>query len=136
GAVLFAASVRRPARDGRPDPLGPRRWLATAVVGLALLLGGNGFVTLAEQRIASGAAALVVASVPILTAVVAASWGAERLTPRHVAGLVLGFGGVAALVVGTGHGRVDPVGVGLVLLATLSWALGSFYSTRAPMPRR
>ena len=107
GLLMLAFTVRRPAPDGRPDPLGRRQWFAASVVGVALLLGGNGLVSVAEERIPSGIAALVVATVPIWTALIAAAWGRERVGGRHAAGLVLGFGGVAALVAGTGSGKVQ-----------------------------
>jgi drug/metabolite transporter (DMT)-like permease len=136
GLVMLAATARRPAPDGLPDPMGRRQWGAAAVVGLALLLGGNGLVSLAEQRIASGVAAVVVATVPIWAALAGAAWGQERVTPRHAVGLLLGFAGVAALVAGTGGGRVDTAGVLMVLAGALSWAGGSVWSRTAPTVRR
>ena len=136
GIVMFLATVRRPAPDGQPDRLGARQWGACAVMGVALLFGGNGLVSVAERRIASGAAAMVVATVPIWTGVLGAAFGAERLRPRVVAGLALGLAGVAVLVVGQGSGRVEPVGVAIVVVAALSWAAGSVYSRSAPLPRR
>jgi len=136
GALLLAYDVRRPAPDGKPDPLGRRQWLAAAVVGLALLLGGNGLVSIAEERIPSGVAALVVGTVPIWAALLGAAWGRERVSLRHGAGLLLGFAGVATLVAGTGSGRVSPTGVLIVLGAALSWAAGSVWSRTAPAARR
>ena len=136
GALMLAFTVRRPAADGRPDPLGPRQWFAGAVIGIALLLGGNGLVSLAEKRIPSGIAALVVATVPIWAALLGAIGGLERITARHAAGLVLGFSGVAALVAGTGSGKVQLTGVLIVLAASLSWAAGSVWSRTAPTVRR
>ena len=136
GLLMLAFAVRRPAANGLPDPLGRREWGAAAVIGVALLLGGNGLVTIAERRIPSGIAALVVATVPIWAAILGALWGHERVTIRHAAGLVLGFAGVAVLVVGTGGGRVDAVGVITVVAAALSWAAGSVWSRTAPTVRR
>ena len=136
GLLMLAISVRRPAPDGRPDPLGKRQWGAAAVVGLALLLGGNGLVSIAEKRIASGVAAVVVATVPIWAAILGAVWGHERISRRQAIGLALGFGGVAALVLGTGGGKVDTVGVLTVVAAALSWAAGSVWSRTAPTVRR
>jgi drug/metabolite transporter (DMT)-like permease len=136
GAVMLAFTVRRPAADGHPDPLGRRQWFAASVVGVALLLGGNGLVSVAEQRIPSGIAALVVATVPIWAALLGAAAGQERVTLRHGLGLLLGFAGVAALVAGTGSGRVEVTGVVLVLAASLSWAAGSVWSRAAPLVRR
>ncbi len=136
GALMLAFTVRRPAADGRPDPLGARQWFAGAVIGVALLLGGNGLVSLAEKRIPSGIAALVVATVPIWAALLGAVSGQERITLRHALGLALGFSGVAALVAGTGSGRVQFTGVLIVLAASLSWAAGSVWSRTAPTVRR
>ena len=136
GAVMLALTVRRPAPDGLPDPLGRRQWFAASVIGIALLLGGNGLVSVAEQRIPSGIAALVVATVPIWAALLGAAMGHERVTLRHGLGLALGFVGVAALVGGTGSGRVQATGVLVVLAASLSWAAGSVWSRTAPTVRR
>jgi drug/metabolite transporter (DMT)-like permease len=136
GLLMLAVSARRPAADGRPDPMGRRQWSSAAVVGLALLLGGNGLVSIAERRIDSGVAAVVVATVPIWAAVFGAISGQEGVGRRHAVGLVLGFAGVAALVVGHGGGRVDALGVLTVLGAALSWAGGSVWSRTAPSMRR
>jgi len=136
GVLMLAFTVRRPAADGRPDPLGRRQWFAASVIGTALLLGGNGLVSIAEKRIPSGIAALVVATVPIWAALLGAAAGQERVTRRHGFGLLLGFAGVAALVAGTGSGRVEVTGVVIVLAASLSWAAGSVWSRTAPLVRR
>lgn len=136
GLLVLGFSVPRPAPDGQPDPLGRRQWTSAAVVGLALLLGGNGLVSIAEERIPSGIAALVVATVPIWTALIGAAAGQERIRWRHALGLVLGFAGVGVLVAGTGGHRVDVAGVLIVLAAALMWAGGSVWSRTAPMVRR
>lgn len=136
GGLMLAVTAGRPPSDGRPDPLGRRQWWSAAVVGVALLLGGNGLVSIAEQRIPSGAAALVVATVPIWAALLGAASGQERVRPRHGAGLALGFGGVAVLVAGAGNGRISAVGVLTVLGAALSWAAGSVWSRTAALARR
>jgi drug/metabolite transporter (DMT)-like permease len=136
GLLMLAFTVRRPAPDGRPDRLGPRQWYASAIIGLALPFGGNGLVSIAEKRIPSGTAAVVLATIPIWAALIAAALGRERLGATHIVGLVLGFTGVAALVVGTGSGRVSLAGTLIVVAAALSWACGSVYSTTAPTARR
>src|SRR4051794_4251559 len=51
GALMYAWAIRRPAAEGEPDPVGVRQWRSCAIVGLALLLGGNGFVILAERSV-------------------------------------------------------------------------------------
>ena len=136
GLLMLAFTARRPAADGKPDPLGWRQCGATAVVGVALLLGGNGLVSIAEKRVASGPAAVIIATVPIWAALIVAVAGRERVGARHAAGLALGFVGVIVLVAGEGGGRLDLIGVLLLLVAALSWASGSVWSRTAPMPRR
>jgi drug/metabolite transporter (DMT)-like permease len=136
GGVMLIVAVRRPAADGRPDPLGSRQWSAAVVLGFALPFGGTGLVSLAEQRIPSGTAALLLATVPIWVALIATGAGRRRLAPRTLGGLALGFAGVAALVIGTGSGRVSLVGAALGLAAALLWSGGSVWSTVAPSVRR
>jgi drug/metabolite transporter (DMT)-like permease len=136
GSLMLVLTWRRPAPDGRPDPMGARQWYAAAVIGLALAFGGNGLVSIAEKRIPSGTAAVILATIPIWAALIAAALGRERLGTTHIAGLVLGFTGVAALVVGTGSGRISLSGTLIVVVAALSWASGSVYSTTAPTVRR
>jgi drug/metabolite transporter (DMT)-like permease len=135
GALLLAFSARRPAADGLPDPMGRRQWLSATVIGCALVLGGNGLVTIAEQRTASGIAALVIATVPIWAALMSAMTGRERVGARQTAGLLLGFAGVAVLVVGDG-GQADAIGVLTLVAAAVSWAAGSVWSGSAPLVRR
>jgi drug/metabolite transporter (DMT)-like permease len=136
GLVMLAVTVRRSAPDGEPDPLGRRQWLSAAVIGLALPFGGNGIVSVAEQRLPSGTAAVVLATIPIWAALLIAVSQRRRLTAHHVVGLALGFTGVAALVVGAGNGRASVSGTLLVVVAALSWASGSVWSRTAPSVRR
>jgi len=136
GVLMLILFARRPAPDGAPDPMGWRQWAAAALIGNALLLGGNGLVSIAEKRIPSGIAAVLVATVPTWAAVLGAMFRLEKVTIRHAAGLALGFVGVALLVVGHGSGKIDAVGVLTVVLASLSWAAGSVWATRAPTVRR
>lgn len=70
GAALLAFAIRR--GDVVGDRVGWPQWRAAAIVGGLLLLGGNGGVVWAEQRVSSGVAALVVATVPIWMALFAA----------------------------------------------------------------
>jgi drug/metabolite transporter (DMT)-like permease len=133
GAVLFAITLRSSRREG--TQLGLPQWRASAIVGAALLFGGNGGVVWAEGRIDSGVAALVIATVPLWMAIVDRIVTGERLPRASVAGLVLGFAGLA-LLVGRPGGHVDSLGVAVALGASLSWAAGSVYARRASLPRQ
>lgn len=136
GLIMLAVTVRRPAPDGEPDPLGPRQWLSAAVIGLALPFGGNGVVSIAEKRVPSGTAAVILATIPIWAAIITALLGRGRMRGPQLIGLTLGFGGVAALLIGTGHGRTSLVGTLMTVGAALSWAAGSVWSKTAAAVRR
>ena len=136
GGLLFAWSVRR--GDGAGDALGWPQWRATALVGTLLLACGNGGVSWAEQRVPTGVASLIIASVPIWMAVIASLRGEEPMRPQTIAGLAVGFGGVALLLrSGSAGGRsLDPAGIAVLLGASLCWATGSVLSRSLPLPRR
>lgn len=137
GALLLAWSIRRPASDGRPDPLGWPQWRATFIVAISLLVGGNGLVTVAESRgLDSGVTAVLIAMTPLWVALIAAVRRDKPLPRLGAAGLALGFFGVAVLVWPTGRAHIDTAAALTVVAASLSWAAGSYYSRHAPLPRR
>ncbi len=113
-----------------------RRELASAgIVGALLLLFGNGFVMLAERDVASGLAALIIATEP-LWIVVLRLVNRERPSRVALAGVALGFVGVAVLVVPEGGASTAVLlGVAILVVASVSWAIGSYYSKRLPLPR-
>jgi drug/metabolite transporter (DMT)-like permease len=136
GAVLYAWAARRGEAKG--DRIGWPQWRAATVVGGLLLLGGNGSVVWAEQRVPSGITALIIATIPIWFALIAAAFGERRQWSRTVAGLALGLAGTALLVRAGGArgGSVDAVGVVVLVFAAIAWALGSVVSPHLPLPRR
>jgi drug/metabolite transporter (DMT)-like permease len=134
GLVLYL--WRRSAGDPAPTP---RQWKSAAIVGVLLLLGGNGVVSWAEQHVASGIAALMIASIPLWIAVIDAL-RPQGIKPdwKIILGLLIGFGGIVLLVTSTtgltpGDGR-DVLGLAALLLAALIWSVGSIYARDAEMP--
>jgi drug/metabolite transporter (DMT)-like permease len=129
GVILLGViAVRRGLRVGREQLLG------AAIVGLLLLVGGNGFVVLAERTVPSGLAALIIASVP-LWIVVFRRLAGDRIHASTFIGVAVGFAGVAFLVVPRGSsGAADAGGLLLLLVASVSWALGTFLAPRLRMP--
>lgn len=123
------------ARGGtRP---GVVHWKNASLLGALMLLGGNGLVTWAEQRVPSGLAALIVASVPIWMSVLEAIELRTRPGTAVIAGLLLGLAGIAVLVVPgrfAGGGHVDPLGAAALVTAALSWSFGSLLSRRVSLP--
>jgi drug/metabolite transporter (DMT)-like permease len=127
GGVLYLVLRLR----GAPAP-GRTQWGGATVVGGLLLLGGNGGVVVAEQWVASGLAALGVATVALWSAIFSGLWGQW---PRRLewVGLAVGFGGVALLNL-EGNLRASPAGAIALLVATVSWAFGSMWSRHLDLP--
>lgn len=130
GMVMLALTARR-----GPLPTA-RHWRNAAIIGALLVFGGNGLVSLAEDSISSGLAALLVALVPLWLATFDRILFGKRLRPIAVVGLVGGFGGAALLAAGSIAGDSDPLGVALVIVATLLWTAGSLFARKAELPER
>jgi drug/metabolite transporter (DMT)-like permease len=108
------------------------QWRASLVVGALFFLVGHGSLHWAEQFVPSGQAAVLIATEPIMIAVLAAAAGQARITSISVAGMALGLGGVAVLMYGnmTGGGRSELIGSVAVLFGAFCWALGIIYSAK------
>ncbi|HEY4386829.1 MAG TPA: drug/metabolite exporter YedA, partial [Ktedonobacteraceae bacterium] len=108
------------------------QWWCSALIGLLLLTIGNGGVAFAEQWIASGLAAVMVAAIPLWTALFVGLQG-RWPTRLECAGLVLGFVGV--ILLNLEHGVwANPLGAIFLLLAPMGWGLGSALSSRVSLP--
>jgi drug/metabolite transporter (DMT)-like permease len=109
-------------------------WRTSLIIGACLLLAGNGGVTISEQYIDSGLAALIVAIVPIYIVVLGWIAGiAHRPTPIVWLGLVGGFVGVGillgpALRLSSNGGRHPAIGMSILLVSSFIWSVGSLYS--------
>ena len=133
GALLYGWGRLRGGK--RPEA---RTLVPIAVIGALLLVGGNGLVVWAEHRIASGIAALLIATEPLWIALlVPLVTRGRRPGLRTWAGIAIGLAGVFVLVGGfggMGSGGIDVAGAFAVVAASFFWALGSLYSTRARLP--
>lgn len=103
-----------------------------ATVGFLLLCGSMGLISWAEQWVHSGVVSLMVASSPLMMALIETIVFKENtLGIKGWAGLLIGFGGVGFLVMSaSGTGSIDLLGSILVMLAAFFWASGSVYSKR------
>lgn len=133
GALLYTWSRYRGAP--RPTRL---HWRNAIIAGGFLLLGGNGAVVWAEQFVPSGLTALLVSILPFWLVII--EWvrpPRRRPSGAVLVGLVLGFIGIIVLVgpgnVG-GDGDVRVLGALVLILGSLSWAIGSFWSRDAQLP--
>lgn len=135
GVILY--SWRRLAGDA-PPTLG--NWKATAIVGTALLLGGNGLVALAEKTVPSGIAALMISTSPFwLVLFESLRSGGSKPNRLTILGLILGFSGVIILIgpaeITGGEGSIDRFGAIMLLLAPIFWSMGSIFARGADLPK-
>jgi len=133
GAIMYAWLVWR--RDPTARAVTGRELAGAAVVGLLLMFGGNGLVTVAEQEVPSGLAALLISSVPLWVIVLRASYGRERVPASTLVSVAVGFVGVALLVLPGDRPEGAPLGWSLLVVAAAAfWASGSFAAPRVERP--
>ena len=140
GARFFLAGVLLAAvllvRRGRGAlRVRGRELRGAAIVGVLLLLGGNGGVALAEQTVPSGITALMIAATPLWLVCLRTAAG-DRPQLLSLVGTMVGFLGIAVLVrPGAGLGQdIQTWGLVTLIGATASWAFGSFLASRLTMP--
>jgi len=123
GGTLLAVAVYTGAKV---PPL--RDWLRMLPIGTLLFVGGNGFIAIAEQSVASGGAAVIAAMMPLWIGVLGRFFGTTA-TAREWASLVLGFVGVVVLMGGPSLAG-EPIHMVLLMFAPICWALGSLLARR------
>ena len=133
GAIMYAWLAWR--REPEARAITGRQLVGAAIVGLLLMFGGNGLVTVAEQEVPSGLAALLIASVPLWVILLRASYGRERVPTTTLTSVGVGFLGVALLVLPGDRPEGAPLGWSLlVVVAAILWASGSFAAPRLERP--
>src|SRR5215831_574934 len=129
GSILLVWAM---ARGYRPRH---EHWFAGAIVGALFFLVGHGTLHWAEQHVASGLAALLIATEPMFILVLAWATGQQRISRTSALGLAFGIAGVAILS-GVELSRKDASLLGLlaVLTGSLSWSAGVVISPRLKLP--
>ena len=127
-AGIMAAVV---GRRGGSLRVTRRAFVSCALIGI-LLPGANAVLFFAERDTPTGLASLLIASVPLWVVLMRLGTG-ERLPAATLAGVGVGFAGVAVLL--RPSGGATAVGVALCLVSALMWSLGSFLSARLEMPK-
>ncbi len=108
------------------------QWRNAAVMGLFMMLLGNGLVNVAEQTVSSGLAAVAVASMPLWAGVFGMLRG-QHPSRGEWLGLVVGFAGVVWLNL-DGEMQASLVGMVALVLAPMAWAWGSVWSRGRDLP--
>jgi drug/metabolite transporter (DMT)-like permease len=134
GAILYL--WQRSGGETAPKKV---EWRSAAIIGLLLLLGGNGCLVWAEQRIPSGIASLFIATAPLWMVLIdAIRPGGTRANWLTWLGVLVGLSGTALLAnpwqAHTTSSFLDPIGMAVLIFAALSWSVGSLYSRKASLP--
>src|SRR5436305_6078302 len=133
GGILLAFGLVRERELAWPTR---REWGGAAVIGVLLFVGCHGVLAYAEQKVPSGVAALCLATIPLFVPLLV--WTLPDGRPpsrRRVGAFVVGFAGVALLVVSQGtSGGLHPADALLLVGSALSWAAGTVATRVVPVP--
>src|SRR5450631_1396633 len=133
GAVLFLWLKLK----GAPSP-SRREWLAASVLAICIFVVDYGLLFWAEQRVPSGIAAVMLATIPVFMALAEIVFlRTQRLTLRLGVALLVGIGGVVILVgrsLGMGEAPIDTTGACALIVAAISWSVAASLSRKMPLP--
>jgi drug/metabolite transporter (DMT)-like permease len=133
GAVLYAWMIAR----GEPSPTA-REWRSASLLGLVIFVFDYGLLFWAEQRVPSGVAAVMLATIPAFMALSEIIFlRTQRLTFRLAFALLIGIGGVAVLMahsLNLGGAAIDKWGAGALIFASISWSLASVMTRKLTLP--
>jgi drug/metabolite transporter (DMT)-like permease len=133
GTVMYGWLL---ARGERSPNL--RQWMSASLLGAMIFLVDYGLLFWAEQRVPSGVAAVVLATIPVfITLSEIALLRTQRMTVRLAVALLIGIAGVAVLVSHTfklGDAPVDALGAGALIFAAFSWSISTVLTKRLPLP--
>lgn len=131
-------STRPGAPNAVSSPLTRRYILLQMFTGLFTITGGNGFITWGMQYVSSGLASLIGSLTPVFVVLISFLWrSGERTTARMLAGVLLGFGGLAVIF---SHGWQDFLkpeyrwGIAGCFASCFTWSMGTVMAKRWNSP--
>jgi drug/metabolite transporter (DMT)-like permease len=133
GVVLYGWMITR----GKRSPSG-REWRAAALLGMVIFVFDYGLLFWAEQRVPSGIAAVMLATIPVFMALSEIIFlRTQTLTVRLALALLVGIGGVAVLMsrsLNLGGAPIDKMGAVALIIASISWSIASALARKLPLP--
>jgi drug/metabolite transporter (DMT)-like permease len=115
-----------------------REWLSAALLAVLIFVLDYGLLFWAEQRVPSGIAAVMMATIPLFMALSEILFlGTQKLTVRLALALLVGLGGVAVLVshsLNFGEVPIDTSGAVALVVAAMSWSIASALTRKLPLP--
>jgi len=133
GAVLYGCMIAR----GERSPSG-RQWMSASLLGIVIFVFDYGLLFWAEQRVPSGIAAVMLATIPVFMALSEIIFlRTQKLTIRLLLALLVGIGGVAVLMshsLNLGEAPIDKMGAVALMFASMSWSVASTLARKVPLP--
>jgi len=133
GLILFGWMIAR----GEPSPT-RRQWVSVLLLALLIFLIDYGLLFCAEQRVPSGVAAVMMATIPVFIALSEILFlRTQRLTVRLALALLIGIGGVAVLMsnsLNLGGAPVDKPGAIALIIGSISWSIATVLARKLPLP--
>jgi len=133
GLVLYGWMISQGARS----PSG-RQWMSAFLLAVLIFVLDYGLLFWAEQRVPSGIAAVMMATIPVFMALSEIIFlRTQRLTVRLGLALLIGIAGVAVLMsrsLNLGGAPIDPVGAVALIIAAMSWSVASALTRKLPLP--
>jgi drug/metabolite transporter (DMT)-like permease len=133
GVVLYVWMIAR----GERSPSG-REWRSACLLGIVIFVLDYGLLFWAEQRVPSGIAAVMLATIPVFMALSEIIFlRTQTLTVRLVLALLIGIGGVAVLMsrsLNLGGAAIDKMGAVALIFASMSWSIASALTRKLPLP--
>jgi drug/metabolite transporter (DMT)-like permease len=133
GGVIYGWMIAR----GERSPTA-RQWLGASVIGIMIFVLDYGVLFWAEERVPSGVTAIMMATIPVFTALSEIIiLRTQKLTARLTLALLIGIGGVAVLISRSLHlagAPVDTMGALALIFASISWSIASILTRKLPLP--
>src|SRR5438128_5926287 len=133
GLVLYGWMIAR----GERSP-SARQWMSAFSLAVLIFVLDYGLLFWAEQRVPSGVAAVMLATIPVFMALSEIILlGTQRVTLRLALALLIGIGGVAVLMshsLNVGGTPIDRAGAVALIIASMSWSVSSALTRKLPLP--
>jgi drug/metabolite transporter (DMT)-like permease len=133
GLVLYGWMIAR----GERSPSG-RQWGSVFLLAALIFVVDYGLLFWAEQRVPSGIAAVMMATIPVFIALSEILFlRTQRLTIRLALALLIGIGGVAVLMshsLNLGGAPIDRAGAVALIIGSMSWSIASVLTRKLPLP--
>lgn len=133
GLALYVWAIAR--GEGAPTR---KQWPSIVLLAMLIFVGDYGLLFWAEQRVPSGIAAVVMATIPAFMALSEIAFlHTQRLTLRLAVALLIGIGGVAVLMsrsLNLGSAPIEPTGAAALLFGSICWSVASILTRKLPLP--